>query len=114
MANTRGKTHVHGPSATGTISAGSVSTAPAPGVHGSGANSGNRTTISPGMKAPAAGRAGNPTSGVPAGLNAGTKTTVGMGAKKPGYTSGAGVGANTPAKRKKQRRLGTNNGHTPA
>jgi len=47
-------------------------------------------------------------------VNAGTKTTVGMGTKKPGYTSGNGVGANTPYKRKKQRRLGTNNGQTPA
>jgi len=114
MANTRGKTAIHGPSSTGTIKAGSVTpptAAPSVGP-GSGATSGNRTIVGAGTVAP--GRNASPKPSGSAGVNAGTKTTVGMGTKKPGYTSGAGVGANTPYKRKKQRRLGTSNGQTPA
>ena len=114
MANTRGKTSIHGPSSTGTIKAGNIvapSAAPSVGP-GSGANSGNLTTVRPGKVAP--GRAGNPTSGIPAGLNAGTKTTINTPGKKASYGGGAGVGANTAYKRKKARRLGTSNGQTPA
>ena len=113
MANTRGKTHVHGPAATGTIKAGSVtpsSAAPSVGP-GSGANSGNLTTISPGKVSPGF---GSPISGGAKGVNAGNKTTINTPGKKASYGSGAGVGANTSYKRKKQRRLGTNNGQTPA
>lgn len=125
MANTRGKTSLHGPSTTGgihtTSPAGSYTPAAGSGAHGpgtpnvpagSGANGGKVMLV--GSGAVGAG-ARTPTASPGAkGVNAGNKTIVGEGAKKPAYTSGNGVGANTPYKRKKQRRLGTSNGNTPA
>jgi hypothetical protein len=114
MANTRGATHIHGPSATGTIKAGNVTpSSAAPITVGSGANSGKTTLIAPGSKAPNSGRSGNPISGGAKGVSAGMKTTVGDGSKASIVTSGKGVGSDTPYKRKTSRKLGTG-GQRPA
>ena len=105
MANTRGPRHVHGPSSTGTISAGSVSTAPAPGVHGSGATAGSRTTVAPGTKGTGS---GSPISGgTGSRVNAGSKTTVTTPGKRATPGGGNGVGSGTPVRRKRAPRLGT-------
>jgi hypothetical protein len=114
MANTRGATHIHGPSATGTIKAGSITPptlAPSVGP-GSGANAGRLKTVSPGAKGTGS---GSPTSGTLPQLNSGNKTTVAPGKKAPlsGGMSAKGVGAATPYKRKKARVLGTG-GQKPA
>ena len=112
MANTRGKTAIHGPASTGTIKAGSVTTGVPAFPAGSGANSGNLTTVRPGTVAP--GRNASPKPSGSSGINAGMKTTINTPGKKAPYSGGNGVGANTPYKRKKARRLGTTNGQTPA
>lgn len=118
MANTRGKTAIHGPSATGPIRttspAGTPIQTPGSGPHGlgtpnvptgSGATGGTHLLVSAGTSpshtgAPISGGTGNK-------VNAGQKTTVNTPNKKAGYTNGAGVGANTPIKRKRAPRLGT-------
>lgn len=114
MANTRGRTAIHGPSSTGTIKAGNITPpSAAPITVGSGANSGNTTTIRPGTVAP--GRNAQPKPSGSSAVNAGHKTTVGEGSKQPlsGGPSAKGVGAATPYKRKKQRTLGKG-GNIPA
>lgn len=103
MANTRGKTSIHGPSATGNVSI--VSGPKRPGVHGSGATGGAETRIGPGHAPTMTAKA--PPNPDGSGANAGHKTTVAAGTKKSIVTSGKSVGSGTTPRRKKARVLGT-------